>query len=269
MHEECQSRSATLETPSRAVVHHPIGAAAEAASQGSLKRDGPRAARYDVTAVTPRLKIDFVSDVSCPWCAIGLHSLETALANLEGQLDVDLHFQPFELNPQMEPGGEDLAEHIRAKYGSTQDQFERAQEMIRGRGADLGFTFDLQKRTRIYNTFDAHRLLHWAEAENKQRTLKHALFTAYFTEGRDPSDQEVLVDVAAKAGLDPERAREILASDEYAAEVRARERFYLDHGIHAVPAVIINDRHLIQGGQPVDAFEQALRSVANETLTTG
>jgi predicted DsbA family dithiol-disulfide isomerase len=205
------------------------------------------------------MKIDFVSDVSCPWCVIGLKSLEAALAKLGGDVDVDLHFQPFELNPQMGRGGQSIAEHITEKYGSTPEQLERSQEMIRTRGADLGFIFDMQKRSRIYNTFDAHRLLHWADGEGQQRALKHALFAAYFTEGRDPSDHDVLVDVAARAGLDAERARQILASDEYATEVRARERFYLDHGVHAVPAVIINERHLIEGGQPVEVFEQALR----------
>jgi predicted DsbA family dithiol-disulfide isomerase len=205
------------------------------------------------------MKIDFVSDVSCPWCVIGLKSLEAALAKLGGDVDVDLHFQPFELNPQMGRGGQSIAAHITEKYGSTPEQLERSQEMIRTRGADLGFIFDMQKRSRIYNTFDAHRLLHWADGEGQQRALKHALFAAYFTEGRDPSDHDVLVDVAARAGLDAERARQILASDEYATEVRARERFYLDHGVHAVPAVIINERHLIEGGQPVEVFEQALR----------
>ena len=198
-----------------------------------------------------------------------MKSLEAALAKLKGELDVELHFQPFELNPHMGPGGQNIAEHIAEKYGSTPDQFERSQEMIRARGADLGFVFDMQKRSRIYNTFDAHRLLHWADGpstrgEGKQRALEHALFTAYFTEGRDPSDHDVLVDVAARVGLDAERARQILASDEYTTEVRARERFYLDHGIHAVPAAIINDRHVIEGGQPVEVFEQALRHLAAE-----
>jgi predicted DsbA family dithiol-disulfide isomerase len=211
---------------------------------------------------TTTMRIDFVSDVSCPWCAIGLSSLEAALARLQGEIDVDVHFQPFELNPQMSPGGENIVEHLAKKYGSTPAQIERNQEMIRERGAAVGFTFDMQKRSRIYNTFDAHRLLHWAEAEGKQRALKHALFEAYFTEGRDPSSHDVLLDVAAKAGLDVARARSILASDEFAREVREREEFYIQHGIHAVPAIIINERHLIEGGQPVEVFEQALRRLA-------
>jgi predicted DsbA family dithiol-disulfide isomerase len=210
------------------------------------------------------VKIDFVSDVSCPWCVIGLRSLEAALARVAGEVTADIHFQPFELNPQMGAQGEDAAEHITRKYGSTPEQLARSQEMIRARGAELGFEFALGQRKRIYNTFDAHRLLHFAEGTGKQEALKNALFAAYFTEGRNPSDPEVLESVAAKVGLDANRVRQILASNEYADEVRAREQWYLDQGIHAVPAVILNERYLIQGGQPVEVFEAALRKVAAE-----
>jgi predicted DsbA family dithiol-disulfide isomerase len=160
--------------------------------------------------------------------------------------------------------GQDLMEHVTEKYGSTQEQVLRNREAIASRGAQLGFTFDMAKRGRIYNTFNAHRLLHWAglEGSGKQAALKESLFSAYFTDGRNPSDPEVLAELAAKAGLDPDRARSILASDEYADEVRAREQLYLSRGIHAVPAVILNDKYLVQGGQPVEAFEQALVKVA-------
>jgi len=214
--------------------------------------------------MSAHIKIDFVSDVSCPWCVIGLKSLQAALGRLEGQVNADIHFQPFELNPQMAPEGQDLLEHITEKYGSTQEQVMRNREAIASRGAQLGFTFDMAKRGRIYNTFNAHRLLHWAQLEGagKQAALKEALFAAYFTEGRNPNDPEVLVELAAHVGLDPERARAILASAEYAEEVRAREQLYLRNGIHAVPAVILNDKYLVQGGQPVEAFEQALAQVA-------
>lgn len=211
--------------------------------------------------MTTPLKIDFVSDVSCPWCVIGLKGLEQALARLGDAVSADIHFQPFELNPQMPPEGEDIAEHIARKYGSTPEQLARNQEGIRARGAALGFTFDMDSRSRIYNTFDAHRLLHWAGLEGRQLNLKQALFVAYFTEGRNPGDREVLIDVAGKAGLDPLRAREVLESDEYAAEVREREQHYRRIGIQAVPSVIVDEQYLIQGGQPVDAFEQALRKI--------
>ncbi|SFN12987.1 DsbA family oxidoreductase [Dokdonella immobilis] len=208
------------------------------------------------------LKIDFVSDVSCPWCAIGLKSLEQAIARVGDSVEVELHFQPFELNPQMPAQGQDVAEHLRQKYGSTPEQLAANREAIRARGAALGFTFN--QRDRIYNTFDAHRLLHWAALEGRDRelALKHALLRAYFTDGVDVSAQANLVRIAVEAGLDGDRAQAILESGEYGDEVRKQEQRYLDSGIHAVPAVIINDRHLISGGQPPEIFEDALRRIA-------
>ena len=214
--------------------------------------------------MTTALKIDFVSDVSCPWCAIGLKSLDQALARVAGDIQAEVRFQPFELNPGMAPGGQDINEHLAQKYGSTPEQAAGARENIRARGAAVGFDFQMDKRGRIYNTFDAHRLLHWAELESadQQRALKEALFKAYFTEGESPESHEVLLRAVAAAGLDATRATAILATDEYADEVREREQFYLGAGIHGVPAVIINDRHLISGGQPAEVFEQALRQIA-------
>jgi predicted DsbA family dithiol-disulfide isomerase len=214
--------------------------------------------------MTTQLKIDFVSDVSCPWCVIGLKSLQAALASLKAEVTADLHFQPFELNPQMGAEGEDIMEHIAQKYGSTPADIERNRENIRARGADVGFQFNMQKRGRIYNTFDAHRLLHWGQIEGKQEALKNALFSAYFTDGLNPSDHTVLTEVAREAGLDPKRAAEILKSNEFAAEVRERERFYAERGIRAVPSVIINDKHLIQGGQPAEVFEKTLRQLSKQ-----
>jgi predicted DsbA family dithiol-disulfide isomerase len=213
--------------------------------------------------MSARIKLDFVSDVSCPWCAIGLQALLAALGKLHGDVEAALHLQPFELNPDMGAGGQDIAEHIAQKYGSSAQQVAQSQEMIRSRGAELGFRFDMHKRTRIYNTFDAHRLLHWAGTEGKQLELKQALFGAYFTDGADPGDHAVLARLAAQVGLDPAVTREILASDRYAAEVRAREEFYRSHGINAVPAVIVNDQHLIEGGQPIAVFERVLRQLAD------
>jgi len=218
--------------------------------------------------VNQRLKIDFVSDVSCPWCVIGLHSLLRAASNLKDEVTLDLHFQPFELNPKMPPEGQDITEHLVQKYGGSPEQFAQSREMIRVRGADLGFTFNMDQRARIYNTFDAHRLLHWAGLEGKQLALKKALFKAYFTDGKNPADHAVLTATAAEVGLDAQRAAQILANNEFTKEVRAQEIFYQGNGIHAVPAVIINDRHLIQGGQPVEAFEQALREIAAEVHTS-
>ena len=220
----------------------------------------------DAPTSPTRLRIDFVSDVVCPWCAVGLMSLEQALARTRGEVEAELHFQPFELNPQLGPEGEDAVEHLQQKYGMPAEQVAANQESIRRRGADLGFTFDMERRRRVYNTFDAHRLLHWAEAEggDHQRDLKHALLRAYFTDGRNVADHDTLVQIAAGAGLAEARARGILASDAYADEVRISEQFFQQNGIRAVPAVIINRKHLVSGGQPPEVFEQALRQIAAE-----
>jgi predicted DsbA family dithiol-disulfide isomerase len=213
-----------------------------------------------MTTSSSHLKIDFVSDVSCPWCAVGLSSLEAALRNVAPGVTAELHFQPFELNPQMPPEGQDTFEHLNQKYGSTREQ----QAQSRQRGAAVGFEFSPGGRPRVYNTFNAHRLLHWAELESpaRQAALKKLLLKAYFTDSQNPSDPEVLVRAATEAGLDPVRARQILDSDEFAQETRERERMYTDAGIHSVPAIIINDQHLISGGQPVEVFERALRQIA-------
>jgi predicted DsbA family dithiol-disulfide isomerase len=215
------------------------------------------------TSATPTpLRIDFVSDVSCPWCAIGLASLQQALTKLDGEVAAEIHFQPFELNPQMAAEGEDSTEHLVRKYGSTAEQIDANRAAIRARGAALGFTFNMDRRSRVYNTFDAHRLLHWAELEGRHLALKQALLRAYFTDGEDVSAHDTLLRLTGEAGLDIERAQQILAGDTYADEVRAQEQFFQSRGIHSVPATIINGQHLISGGQPPEAFEQALRQIA-------
>lgn len=208
----------------------------------------------------PHLKIDFVSDVVCPWCAIGLASLERALARLQGELSVDLHIRPFELNPQMAPEGEPIDEHLARKYGGPPERFAAARAALQERGEAVGFHFG--PRTRIWNTFDAHRLLHEAGLQGQALALKRALLQAYHGEGRNPSDPEVLVAAAASVGMDPDAARALLASDRHAQAVRDEEARWQGLGIQAVPSVILQDRHLLQGGQPPEVYEQALRQIA-------
>jgi predicted DsbA family dithiol-disulfide isomerase len=215
------------------------------------------------------MKIDFVSDVSCPWCIIGLKGLEEALARVGDLVAAEIRFQPFELNPQMPAEGQELTEHVAQKYGSTPEQYFERRAMIRDRAAEVGFTIGAGSAAgRVWNTFDAHRLLHWAGLEGRQRDLKLALFEAYFTHGRNPGDHEVLRDAAAKAGLDPDEAGEVLSSGRYADEVRAAERHWQAQGISGVPAIVIDDRYLISGGQSADAFESALRRIAAEAPAT-
>jgi predicted DsbA family dithiol-disulfide isomerase len=208
------------------------------------------------------LKIDFVSDVACPWCAVGLSALEQALQRVAGEIDVALEFQPFELNPDMPAEGEDADAYLARKYGRTPEERRAMAATLRARGAEVGFAFG--ERDHVWNTFDAHRLLMWAFEENPaaQRALKHALLRAYHGEGLNPGDPELLLQLAAACGLDAERAAAVLGSDEYADAVREREQRWQQLGIHSVPSVVINGRHLIQGGQPAAVFERALREIA-------
>ena len=225
------------------------------------------------------LHIDFVSDIVCPWCVVGLGGLEAALETLRAEgITAEVHFQPFELNPQMPPEGENIVEHIGRKYGSTPEQSAANRAMITERAAEAwpGFGMRMGPDSRIWNTFDAHRLLHWAalgssprvtkaEALAEQRALKAALFTAHFTEGRTMTDAGVLADAAAAAGLDRDKAVEVLADDLYAAEVRAEAALWVSRGINGVPAVVVEGKWLISGGQPAAVFEEALRGMAAET----
>ncbi len=218
-----------------------------------------------MTATPTVLQIDFVSDVVCPWCAIGLHALEQAQRNLAGEISLQWHLQPFELHPDMAPEGQEIFAYLGQKYGMGREQLLQSHATIAQRGAEVGFVFDNDKRTHTFNTLNAHRLLHWLAEEGSSAqalALKHALFSAYFTHGENPGDPAVLVRLVAALGLDSARAQAILESDAYTDQVRAREQYYRDLGIHSVPAVIVNGRHLIQGGQPVAVFEQVLRQIA-------
>ncbi|WP_257757511.1 DsbA family oxidoreductase [Burkholderia glumae] len=208
------------------------------------------------------LTIDFVSDVACPWCAVGLSSLLIALERVGDAADVQIRMHPFELNPNMGPEGESIVEHIGKKYGRTPEQVAEAQAMLRERGASVGFTFG--QREAIHNTFDAHRLLHWAGLEGRQLPLKLELLRACHGEGKRTDDPELLAAAAQAAGLDAERAREVLASGAYAGEVRAAEREAQALGISSVPSVIFNERYLVTGGQPAEAFERAIRQILAE-----
>jgi predicted DsbA family dithiol-disulfide isomerase len=215
------------------------------------------------------LHIDFVSDIVCPWCVVGLGGLEAALDKLKAEgITAEVHFQPFELNPQMPPEGENVGEHIARKYGSTPEQSAANRAMITERAAEAwpGFEMRMGPDSRIWNTFDAHRLLHWAGTVGmaEQRALKAALFTAHFTEGRTMTDADVLADAAAAARLDRAKAVEVLGDGRYAAEVRAEEALWVSRGINSVPAVVVEGKWLISGGQPAGVFEQALRQMASE-----
>ena len=206
------------------------------------------------------MKIDFVSDVACPWCAVGLNALEGALARIGDDIPIALEMQPYELNPDMTAEGVDAADYLKKKYGMGDAQLKAARETLRVRGEEVGFKFG--ERSRVWNTLNAHRLLHWAGPLGKQRALKHALLGAYHTDGRNPGASDVLLDLVGQVGLDVAAARVVLESGEFTEEVRRAEAHWQNNGITAVPSVIINGRHLIQGGQPAEVFEQAIRQIA-------
>jgi len=213
--------------------------------------------------VTPSISIDFISDVVCPWCALGATALEQAIENVADDISVQLTYKPFELNPNMPLEGEKAVEHLMRKYGRTAEDIAAGKAMQIARGEAIGFTFDLEKRSHFYNTFDAHRLLLWALQEGRQVALKKILLRAYFSDGQNPSDRETLVRLAAEAGLDAAAAQAVLASGAFAEEVRELEAFYQQRGINSVPAMILNGRHLVSGSQSVEYYEQMLRQMAN------
>lgn len=219
-------------------------------------------------AAAKTLHIDFISDIVCPWCVVGLGGLETALGRLAADgITAEIAFRPFELNPGMAPEGENIVEHIGCKYGSTPEQSAASRAMIRERASEVGFDMRMDEASRIWNTFDAHRLLAWAAATAGpagQKALKQALFAAHFTEGRNISDRAVLAEVAGAAGLDAEEAAAVLADGRYADAVRAEQGLWRGRGINAVPAVVVEGKWLISGGQPAGVYEEALRGIAGE-----
>ena len=210
------------------------------------------------------MRIDFVSDIACPWCAVGLNSLEMALSKLDGAFPVELHFQPFELHPDMQPAGVEGGAFIRKKYNMSEQQLAESRQHLYERGSSVGFNFGGEHR--IWNTFDAHRLLYWAGTQSAaaQRALKHELLTLYHSQGGNPGEFAILVELAAKVGLDAEQAKQVLDNGQYGEEVRAAEKSWQQAGIQSVPAIVINGRHLISGGQPPEVFEQALRKFSHE-----
>jgi predicted DsbA family dithiol-disulfide isomerase len=210
------------------------------------------------------LKIDIVSDISCPWCIIGFKALQVALKEVAPDITATIEWQPFELNPQMPPEGQEINEHLTQKYQISEQQAEQNRDAIRQRGLDVGYAFGNRGGGRIYNTFDAHRLLHWAKTQGKQTELKLALFDLYFKNNGNPSAHEQLLKSANSVGLDVAGAKKVLQSDRFTVDVRQLQQQYQSAGVQSVPAVIVNNKHLISGGQPADVFQQALTKIAND-----
>ena len=212
------------------------------------------------------MRIDYISDIACPWCALGVASLEKSLQELGSEFEYELRFQPFELNPDMPEEGKNLVEYLSQKYGMTADRINTSHDMLRERGHEVGFVFG--HREQIWNTLDAHRLLYWADQSGKphqQFALKKALLRAYHTDAKNPGDHTVLLQAIDNVGLNKQDALDILNSDLYAAEVRELEHQWQSAGIHAVPSMVINQRHLLQGAQPVAVIVQALKRLQSDS----
>ncbi|MFT2112220.1 DsbA family oxidoreductase [Marinomonas sp. 2405UD68-3] len=214
------------------------------------------------------LDIKFVSDVMCPWCVVGLGNLNKALEELEDKVAVTLTFEPFELNPSMPPEGQNTKEHLIEKYGISEEQSRQNRTMITERGKEVDFDFNFTDESRMRNSFDAHRLLHWAHTENKQAELKAALFKTHFTDNQDISDVTILTNLAAGIGLDEATAKTILESDQFSDEVRQQEKLWQQSGITSVPTAIINNKYAISGGQPVSTFKQAIEEIMKKEQTS-
>tara|TARA_R110002111_G_scaffold199875_1_gene265285 strand:- start:111 stop:764 length:654 start_codon:yes stop_codon:yes gene_type:complete len=208
------------------------------------------------------LRIDIVSDVMCPWCIIGYRQLVLAL-QATGTAH-EIHWHPFELNPDMPKEGQNLREHIVEKYGSTPEQSEQSRQQMTRLGVDLGFDFQFTDDTRMHNTFQAHQMLHWADQQGRKSDLKLALFGAHFTQGRDLSDAAVLAEVAGEIGLDPSQALAVLADQRFAADVRQEQNFWIQQGIRGVPAVVFDRQHLVTGAQGVDSYTRILKQLTEQ-----
>jgi len=207
------------------------------------------------------LQIDIVSDVVCPWCAIGFANLNSAIAQLDEPVEANINWHPFQLNPTMAKEGQDINEHLAEKYGLSDSKLAENKQHIRQIGQDSGVDFKFDQRARIYNTLDCHILLHWAGEKSKQTQLKLALFKAYFSEGKDISQLDILLEVVESVGLDKLEAQIVLKDEKYKNMVKDEESKYKSMGIQSVPAFIINNEYLLSGGQPKDVFKQSLQDI--------
>jgi len=216
----------------------------------------------------PTIKIDYVSDVACPWCAVGLGNLNQAISQCSDKANFEVHFHPFELNPNMPLGGQDAIEHLTEKYGLTVEQVNANQANIRIKALEAGFDFHPEGRKRVYNTFDSHRLLHWAGQEfglEKQAALKKELLNTYFCLAVNLDDQKNLLDAVTRSDLDKDRAQEVLQNNEFSKEVREAESTYTNAGISSVPSIILNDQYLLQGAQPAESFVNAFEQLIQKS----
>jgi predicted DsbA family dithiol-disulfide isomerase len=211
-----------------------------------------------------QLRVDIVSDVVCPWCIIGYKRLQQAIEALKGEIEFSIEWHPFELNPQMPPEGQDMIEHLSQKYGRSPDDMQAARDQMAAIGDQLGFQFYKGNDRRVYNTFDAHRLLSWANSLGKQTELKMALFSAYFTHNLDISASEVLLNTVSSIELDRDEASRILSSGAFSKEVKEELQRSRTMGIQSVPSYIINQKYLLSGARESQDLVAGFRQIVAE-----
>ncbi len=204
--------------------------------------------------------IDIFSDVVCPWCYLGKANLERALAALPESQRPQIRLLPYELNPSTPVDGVNRREYLEAKYGNAIAGAERRLETM-GREAGIEFRFDAAQI--IPNTFQAHRLIFHASSHGREKEMVDALFYAYFTEGRDVGKVEVLKEIAAKVGLDPEAVQTMLSSEEGTEEVRLLEQQAREIGINGVPFFILDSRYGVSGAQTAEVFADILKKASD------
>ncbi|TXD97854.1 DsbA family oxidoreductase [Psychrobacter frigidicola] len=207
------------------------------------------------------LKIDIISDISCPWCVVGYRQLAEALE--KSNTAYEIHWHPFELNPDMPAEGKNLREHSAKKHGRNNQEIQASRDRMTAAGSEIGFKFNFNEDTRVHNTFNMHQLIYWADQYSLANNLEQALFAAYFTDNRNLSDKSVLADIAAEVGLDRTEALTVLEDQRFAQEVRESEQRARKQGIQSVPTVIFNDQHMVSGAQGVENYTNILQQLAN------
>lgn len=211
-----------------------------------------------------QLKIDLVSDVSCPWCIVGYKRLEKAITQVADQIEVEVNWHPFELNLDLHQGGVNLRDYLMKRYGTTAEQSIQVRSNLTQLGKEVGFDFNFSDEMNVYNTRDAHKLIAWAGESDKQTEMKLALFQAYFSDGKAIENHDVLTECAESIGLDPIKAKQVVSSERWNKIVEDEEVHWLSLGVHAVPAIVINEQHLISGAQPVDILVEAMKDIASQ-----
>ncbi|MCJ8312692.1 MAG: DsbA family oxidoreductase [Saccharospirillaceae bacterium] len=215
-----------------------------------------------------QIQLDIISDVMCPWCIVGYKQLLPALDQFKDEVDFVVNWQPFELNPNMPEKGQELREHLHEKYGSTDEESKQNRKRLEDIGKDLDFTFKFTDESKIVNSFSAHQLLTYAfeqgqKTNNKQlqTNVKLSLFKAHFSDARDVSDINVLIEVALENGLAKSEVSRILNNQTYAQNVRESQQKWMQNGINAVPAVVVNMKYLLSGAQPTQSYIDVINNV--------